>query len=216
MREADNGIEHDEAEASRVRRRWLTPRKACAASVVAAILLAAAPFIIPRRREVWIYTCRFCAATKAKRTTRIAGVVVRHSETPPSRTALREVYDEVIAEPHDHQWAGGPYTGWDGNLLRYKSHGHGSHNDSRYSKYQWFLTRTALCVISLLSDTPIEFRRQVYHGLIEIDNQTEFDEAMRVYDKTRRDPPSAAEQWQRWLAKRTGKQQSARQRADHK
>ena len=212
MGKAENGVAQDDAEASRVRRRWLISRRAWVGAIVALILLVA-PFIIPRRREGWTYTCRFCAATKTKTIIRIAGIAVRQTESPPSRSALREVYDEVIAEPHDHQWAGGQYNGWYGNLLEYKSHGHGSHSDSPYSKYQWFLTRAALHVVSLLSDTPIVFRRQVYRELIDIETEREFDEAMRVYDKTQRDPSSAAEEWQRWLSERTGKQQSARQGA---
>ncbi|HSI35118.1 MAG: hypothetical protein ACAI43_17920 [Phycisphaerae bacterium] len=87
--------------------------------VVAALLVMAAllwcgrfvPVSKSARREL----CTICDAARVRHATYWWDVRVWSSETP-QRTEGNDIYDELIAEPHDHDWRGAGSTSTRGSL----------------------------------------------------------------------------------------------------
>lgn len=135
------------------------------------------------------YNCRLCAATKSEETVHIWGLLVYKTVRDTERTAYTELYDRYIAESHKHQWAGGGWGGYSrylftGGIFKDGMHGNG------YPLYQSRLTCDALSVMELFEDESVEFRREMYHDLIEC-KRDEYEKTRELMDAIRGDPENA-------------------------
>jgi hypothetical protein len=132
------------------------------------------------------YNCRLCASIKGEETIHIWGIPVYRKIERTKKTTYTEIYDKYIAEAHKHQWAGGGF----GRYVRYLFTG-GIHKDGMhaggYPFYQPRLIREVLSVMELFDNESIDFRREMYHDLIECKGD-EYEKVQELIEAIRGDP----------------------------
>ena len=137
------------------------------------------------------YNCRLCGAQKSEKTVHLWAFCIQKEFKGPTRTALTDLYDKYIAEPHDHQWTGGGY----GRTIRHIYEKGGLHSDGfhggEYPIYQFWLSRDLLSEMEMFKDETVEFRREVYRHLIECKDRMDYESARQLLKDMRTTPEDA-------------------------
>lgn len=120
----------------------------------------------------------------------------------PTRTALTELYDKYIAEPHQHQWSGGGFGRTRKHILGSRIHTDGAHS-GQYHLYQNRLTRELLFAMELFKDEPIEFRRKVYRDLIECKDREAYERVRQLLTDMRTTPEGARKLYESYRQQKT-------------
>ena len=171
------------------------------AVAVILLIVALGTVFLVRRQETWGYTCRICGATRDKTVTYLFGLPVwlkRAGVHPQSGT---KIYEELIGEPHEHEWAGGGHSVDRGTLWGPQVHSDGSHRVAPYPIFQYNLTHTALHVVAILNESEPEFRKQVYREILKCTSPRAYANVLETFDRGTED--NAEEVWREWLAKRS-------------
>lgn len=134
--------------------------------------------------------CRLCGVHKSETTVHLWAFRVHRAITSPTRTAHTDLYDKYIAEPHQHQWCGGGFGTtsrhiWGGGLHLDGLHG------GEYPIYQYRLSRDLLAAMELFKDEPIEFRREIFHDLIECKDRQSFERVRQLLKDMQAAPDNA-------------------------
>ncbi len=154
-----------------------------------------------RSRHAWGYTCRLCGATWTKKVSYIVGIPVRWTKSKIYRQSCTQLYDEYIAEPHRHQWAGGGHSVDHGNMFGYGGHSDGAHAVPPYPIFQPHLTRIAIYAAADLMDEPAEVRKRVFHEILSCTIPEEFQDVCETRDKSI--GGDREQVWRDWLASRS-------------
>jgi hypothetical protein len=156
-----------------------------------------------RRQETWGYTCRICGATRDKTVTYLFGLPVWLKRTGVHPQSGTNIYQELIGEPHEHEWAGDGHSVDYGNIWGAARHSDGSHKVAPYPIFQYLLTNTALEVVAILSESEPEFRKRVYREILKCTNPGAYANVLETFDRGA--GADAQEVWREWLAMRSRK-----------
>ena len=148
------------------------------------------------------YNCKLCAANKLEETVHIWGLPIYKKMGSAKRTAYTELYDRYIAETHEHQWAGGGLGRYVRYLFAGGIHKDGIHN-TEYSLYQHRLSCDVLSVMALFEDEPLDFRRELYHELIECEEPEDYERVRELIEAIRSDPHNGRKLYEMYAQRKT-------------
>ena len=162
--------------------------------IIIAVLLLALGFVILSvfvpiyERSMKLNNCGLCGASKSEVTVYIYGIPVNRKRSGIRKNDYTDHYDKYIAEPHEHQWAGGGFATPLTNICgaRPKPAGGGGYG-GKYPLYHHQLTRNVLSVMEVFEDEPLEFRRQVFHELIECKKFEDYKRAQKLIEEMHAD-----------------------------
>lgn len=162
--------------------------------IIIAVLLLLPCFVILSvfvpiyERSSKFNNCGLCGASKSEVIIYIYGIPAKRKTSGIRKNEYTDYYDKYIAEPHEHQWVGGGM----GTTLKYLFGGRldkdgGWGYGGKYPLYHYQLTRNVLSVMELFKDEPLEFRRQVFHELIECRKFEDYERVQKLIEEMRAD-----------------------------
>jgi len=148
------------------------------------------------------YNCRLCASKQHEETIYIYGIPIYRKMEIPQKTTYTELYDKYITETHEHQWAGGGL----GRYVRYLFiggvHKDGLHN-TKYSLFQYRMSCDVLSLMELFENEDLEFRREIYHELIECEDPKDYEKAKQLIEAIRGNPENKRILYEEYLQRKT-------------
>ncbi|UCE48739.1 MAG: hypothetical protein JSW47_01055 [Phycisphaerales bacterium] len=134
--------------------------------------------------------CRLCGVQKNETTVHLWAFRIQRKVVGPTRTAQTDLYDKYIAEPHQHQWAGGGFGMYTRRIYGGGIHTDGFHN-GEYSISQYRLSRELLPAMEMFNDESVEFRREVYRDLIDCKGSKDYARVRQLLNDVRAAPEDA-------------------------
>ncbi len=170
--------------------------------IIIAVLLLALGFVILSvfvpiyERSMKFDNCGLCGANKSEVIIYIYGIPAKRKTSGTQNNEYTDYYDKYIAEPHEHQWAGGGF----GTTLKYLFGGRlnkdgGWGYGGKYPLYHHQLTRNVLSVMEVFEDEPLVFRRQVFHELIECKKFEDYKGAQKLIEEMHADRKNSRQRY---------------------